>query len=457
MNWTSENAASVTKGLCFSRWEATKIVFDSRLIEYGDLFLALPGATSDGHQHVMDALNRGAAAAIVSKIPDNIVNKEKLLIVDNVLNTLYDLAKYKREHSKAKFIAVTGSVGKTSTKELLGLAFSAHGKTFYSRGNYNNYLGASINLASLPNDTEYAIFELGMDHAGEMAPLSEVIQPHIAIITAIEGIHLANFDSIEGIANAKAEIFEGMKSDGIAIINALSNCYPLLNEKAKPIDKVFSLGIDSKVMDYLINENQTIAKLNILKKEITIKLDMILGAHQIYNMMAALTCVASLGLDPLKSIDLVEQFKLPRGRGLVSTIIVHGKSITLIDDSYNAGPISMKAALKNMSYYNGRKIAILGDMVDLGPDSLKLHIGLKEDIITNNIDKVICFGRQMQNLYQVLPQDKKIGNYLNLKDLAKELPDKLSDGDVLLIKGSLYINNLYGFAKHLSEGTLDAL
>lgn len=452
--WTAKDAATATGGKVFSEWLGGKLVFDSRLIEKGDIFIALPGNTSDGHQHVAKALDQGAAAAIVSNIPENVSN-EKLLIVNETLKALTDLAKYKQTKTKAKLIAVTGSVGKTSTKELLNLAFSAHGKTFASRGNYNNYLGVPINLASMPDDTEYAIFEIGMDHAGEITPLSNLVKPHIAIITSIENIHRANFDSIEGIAQAKAEIFDGLQAHGTVIINSLSNCYDYLLNKAKIAGKILCIGRDSQLLDYNVRDNHTIVVADILNKNISINLDHILGIHQIYNMIIALTSVASLGLNLQESIKHIQQFQLPRGRGLVSKILVDAKEITLIDDSYNAGPVSVKAALKNMSYYTGRKIAILGDMVDMGPESLKLHIDLKEDIITNNIDKVICFGEQMQSLYQALPEEKKLGKYLHLKDLAQALPNLLETGDILLIKGSFYLTKLYYFTKYLSEGNLD--
>lgn len=455
MNWTSKEAALATKGEIFSNWEGDKIVFDNRLIEKGDIFLALPGAASDGHDHVKGALEKGASAAIVSKIPEN-VDKEQLLLVPDCLKALSDMAIYKRKKSNAKFIAITGSVGKTSSKELLGLALSAHGKTFISRGNYNNYLGVPINLASMPDDIEYAVIEMGMDHAGEITPLSNLTKPDIAIITAIEKIHIANFDSIEGIAEAKAEIFAGMNNEGIAIINSLSHCHELLKKESSP-HKTISLGIESEIATYEIKNNTTKAELNILDKEIILNIDSILGKHQINNMVMALSCVASLNLDPKKSIPALEKFQLPRGRGLVSKITVNSKNITLIDDSYNAGPVSVKAALKNLSYYQGRRVALLGDMVDLGDESLKLHLDLKQDIIDNNIDKVICFGNMMQNLYAALPEDKKLGSYLTLKDLALELPNKLETGDILLIKGSFYLTKLYGFTKHLVDGTLDLL
>ncbi len=460
MNWTSEEAAAATKGQIFSSWQGGKLVFDSRLIEAGDIFIALPGAISDGHDHVLSALANGASAAIVSTIPEGLADKKQLLLVENTLDALSSMALYKRAKSKAKFIAVTGSVGKTSTKELLYLAFSNYGKTFASRGNYNNFLGVPINLASLPDDTEYAIFELGMDHAGEITPLSKLVQPHVAIITAIENIHRANFDSIDGIAEAKAEIFDGLLPGSIVIVNSLSNCYPLLFKKAKDnpnIDNIISLGKESEVISYEVNNNNTKANLNILGQAITIDIDYILGIHQISNMMTVLACITSLGLSPIKSLNSLESFKLPRGRGLVSSIKVNGKRITLIDDSYNAGPVSVKAALKNMSYYYGRKVAILGDMTELGPESLELHLELIDDIIANNIDKVICFGKQMSIMQNELPKDKRLGSYFDLKDLAKDLPDKLLSGDILLIKGSFYLTRLYEFTKHLSEGTLHAL
>lgn len=460
MVWNSEILASITNGKAFSKWQSGKVVFDSRLVEEGDTFLALPGAALDGHDYVAQALEKGAAAAIVSKIPEGIVDISNLLIVENVLDALTIMAKYKRNKSKAKFIGVTGSLGKTSTKEILGLCLQVYGKTFISRGNYNNFLGVPINLASMPDDSEYAIIEIGMDQAGEITPLTSLSKPHMTIITAIENIHRANFDSIEGIARAKAEIFIGLEPAGAVIINSLSNCYELLLQIAQNnlnVSKVISIGLDSYLKSYLVQDNTTDAKVNILGQELNLKFIDIVSSHQIHNMIVALSCIKELNLDPSQSLECLKEFKLPRGRGLVSKIKVDEKNVTLIDDSYNAGPVSIKAALKNMSNYQGRKIALLGDMVDLGPESVSLHTGLKEDIINNNIDKVICFGKQMKDLYEVLPEDKKLGHYLTLKDLAAELPSKLLDGDILLIKGSFYLTNLYKFTKHLSEGTLHAL
>jgi UDP-N-acetylmuramoyl-tripeptide--D-alanyl-D-alanine ligase len=508
--WTAETAAEATNGVIFSKWQGNKLVFDSRLIEEGDIFLALPGTNSDGHAHVKQALEKGAAAAIVSKIPEDITNrplskiasirgfegglgsaqtavykevhedsstevahksptevefqkksnKDKLLLVDDVGQALSALAAYKRLKSSAKFIAVTGSVGKTSTKELLYLAFNAQGKSFASRGNYNNYLGVPINLASMPDDIEFAIIEIGMDHAGEITPLTKLVKPNMMVITNIEHIHRANFPSIDGIAEAKAEIFSGSLKEGVAIINSLSNCYSILRDQIHHnvnISKTITLGIDSNIIEYSVHNNQTYAKLNILGQIISLNIPNILGIHQIYNMVTALTCVAQFGLDPLISAKALENFKLPRGRGLVMPININGKLITLIDDSYNAGPISIQAALRNMSHYSGRKVAILGDMTEMGEESLAIHLALKQDILNNKIDKVICFGEQMGQLHQTLTTEIQLGNYLTLAELAKDLPNKLIDGDILLIKGSHYLTNLYGFTKHLIDNTLHSI
>lgn len=460
MIWDSVNLASITNGKSFSKWQGNKIVFDSRLVEPDDIFIALPGANMDGHDFVVQALDKGAAAAIVSRIPDGLADIDKLLIVENTLDALSIMARYKRHKSKAKFIAITGSVGKTSTKELLGLALEQYGNIFVSRGNYNNFLGVPINLASMPDNTEYAVIEIGMDHEGEITPLTDLVRPHLAIITAIENIHRANFESIEGIAKAKAEIFHGLLPESIVILSSLSNCYDLLVKEVESnnnIKQIINIGINSKILSYNVDNNCTKAQLNIMKEEVELNFEYIIGSHQIHNMMVALTCVNKLGLTLNKATESLSNFKLIRGRGEVSNIVIKEKKITLIDESYNSGPVSVRAALKNIGYYKGRKIAILGDMAEQGPESLQIHLELKEAIIANNIDKVICFGEEMSYLHEILPKDKQYGSYLNLKDLAKDLPDKLKDNDIVLIKGSFYLTRLYYFTQHLIEGTLNAL
>lgn len=461
MIWSSELMAEVTDGKVLSHWSGGKLVFDSRLIEEGDIFIALPGSNIDGHNFVENALlEKKAAGAIVSILPDNEELHKKILLVDDTLEALDKLANYKRKNSKAKIITVTGSVGKTSIKELLGLTLSPLGKTFISRGNYNNFLGVPINMASIPDDAEFAVFEIGMDHAGEISPLTKMVKPHLAIISSIENIHRANFDSIEAIARAKAEIFEGLEENAIAVINATSNCYDLLVsilDNVKSVKKIISLGIESKIEDYFILDNNTFSKLNILDEKANIEFSYILPYHQMANIVIALSSAASLGLDWHKSLENIKTFTLPRGRGMVTKINLDDKIITLIDDSYNAGPVSMKAALRTLSHYHGRKVAILGDMVDLGPESIEMHKGLNEDIIVNNIDKVICYGKKMEDLYNILPSEKRMASITDLKILAKELPSYLQSGDILLIKGSYYLTNLYGFTKHLCENSLDKI
>lgn len=458
MVWTAEKIEFVTGGKAFSNWKGGKLVFDSRLIEEGDIFIALNG-NLDAHEFVANALEKGAAGAIVERLVKGVDNK-KLILVPSAQVALERMAIYKRNNSKAKFIAVTGSVGKTSTKELLGSALEVHGNTFISRANYNNFLGVPINLASIPDSCEYAIIEIGMDHAGEIIPLSLMVKPDICIITNIENIHIANFESLEGIAYAKSEIFAGLKLDSKVILNSLSNHYELLIKLAnanKNIRKILSLGIDSKISSYTAENNKTKAILNICSEEIELSVEGIIGSHQIHNFMTALSLIKELGLKLTPSAINMQNFKLPKGRGEVLSIKIEDKKITLIDDSYNAGPVSVAAALKNMANYSNRKVAILGDMTDMGKDAITIHKSLKNDIMANKIDKIICFGNLMKSLYETLPVEVQLGHFTSLDELGKALPSLLEQEDVLLIKGSYYLTNLYHFTQKLKNGTLNVV
>ena len=455
MIWSSKEIAFVTAGKFFSDWEGGKLVFDSRLIQEGDIFIALGGTNSDGHDFVKQAFSQGAAGAIVSRKLSN-VDEHKLIIVKDTKIALHRMASYKRSKSRASFIAITGSVGKTSTKELLGLSLEPHGKTFISRANYNNFLGVPINLASLPNDCKYAAIEIGMDHEGEIIPLSQMVRPHICVITNIERIHISNFDSLAGIAHAKSEIFSGIMPEGTLIYNSLSN-HPEIPQKMAEMNsnvkKIINLGKDSKIVDYKVLNNHTHANIAIAEENVEIQLDQIIGMHQIQNFVTALTVVKELGLDLSLSVENMKKFKNPRGRGEVVKLKINDKNITLIDDSYNAGPISVAASLKTLANYPGRKVAILGDMTDLGEESSALHKSLSKDIEINKIDKVICFGTYMKALYEVLPEELKLGHFTSLDSLEKEFPSLINDGDTVLIKGSYYLTNLYHFTQKLREGS----
>ncbi|MEK6734128.1 MAG: Mur ligase family protein, partial [Pseudomonadota bacterium] len=282
-----------------------------------------------------------------------------------------------------------------------------------------------------------------------------IVKPYVAIITAIDNIHIANFNSLEALAKAKAEIFSGLDKQGIVIINSLSNCYDFLCNSASKYKKLLRAGIDSEVLSYEVKNNQTFVNLRILDRKIPLSFKFIIGQHQVQNMLITLSCVESLGLDLYKSAKALEAFELPRGRGLVLEIKIAGKKITLIDESYNAGPVSMKAALRNMANYNGRKLAILGGMVDLGEKSRELHIALKDDVAL--IDKVICYGAQMEDLFNELPEEKRLGIYYDHKSLAKGVSDKLLENDILLIKGSFYLTRLFEFTRYLIEDKLEEI
>jgi len=442
--WNSNDAEKATNGTSSQEWSGGKLTIDSRNIEKDDIFVALSGENTDGHNYVSEALKRGASCAIISKdINENIAT----LKVSDTLTAIDDLAIYRRNQTQAKMIAVTGSVGKTTTKEMLKLAFSALGKTHSSQGNYNNRLGMPISLASMDHDCDYGIFEIGMNHSGEISPLSDFLKPDLAIITIIAPVHIEFFDSVEDIALAKAEIFSGMKPGSTAILNIDNKYHYILEELAKKKGlRVINCGEegDSKLIE--INGDTITA--NIMGEIIVYKMQQV-PEHLIKNSIYVLSAVKALGGDLKKAAaNLINFFSL-KGRGKKSEIYLDGKKVILIDDSYNASPPSVKAALASLGKYKNRKIAILGNMLELGENSVKFHVDLKEDIESNNIDKVITFGNLMHELHKCLPDNKKLSHIETLDELITYVNNISVDGDVILVKGS-HGSRLYQFVEHIS-------
>ncbi len=230
--WTDKTASRATGGKSQGNWQASRVKIDSRGLEPGDLFVAIKGEHFDGHDYVAEALAKGAVAAVVSRVPAG-VKPVSLLIVNDTLKALEALGRYARKHCTAKVVGVTGSVGKTSAKEMIRLALSAHGKTYATSGNYNNHIGTPLNLANLPPATPFAVFEMGMNHAGEISHLTQMVRPHIAAITNVEAVHMEFFGSLEAIAEAKSEIFEGVGAGGTAVLNRDSPMYPVMARRAK--------------------------------------------------------------------------------------------------------------------------------------------------------------------------------------------------------------------------------
>lgn len=440
--WKSSEAENATGGKASCKWNATGVSIDSRKIEAGDLFIAIPGERFDGHNFVKDALNMGAAAAIVTHIPDGITDAAPLLIVKNIMNALQDLGRFSRNRMKGKIIGVTGSVGKTSTKEMLGLAFKGQGKIYLTEGNLNNHYGLPLSLARMPANTNFGIFEIGMNHPGEITPLSKLATPDVSIITTVEAVHLEFFKSVTEIADAKAEIFDGMKARSTAVLNFDNQYYNKLAKAAKLSDlKIISFGekegADFHIISYEEKSGKSLIKLSTDNNIISYSLGMT-GKHQAINSAGVLAVVSAAGGDVKKATANLAKFEAKSGRGKVFDINYQNKLITIIEDCYNASPASVTAALDNLGRQKtkGRKILVLGDMFELGKDGPELHKNLSKKLLENNIDLLFTAGELTLNLYNAIPNVKKGGTAKDSESLGIVLANSLEAGDIVLVKGS---------------------
>lgn len=432
MKVTGNLVAKLCNGQIGKDFIVNRICIDSRKIKEGDVFVAFKGQNSDGHEYISQAINKGATGIILTD-PDHFIADKPMVLVDNAQNTIEKIARYKRENSKAKFIAVTGSVGKTSTKELLKIVFSAQGKTFATQGNYNNFLGMCITIASLEGDEEFVILEMGMDKKGEIAPLSVLARPDLSVITTVQPVHIANFNNIEEITLEKASIVDGMKEGSYCIINnnslELESLKKYLHEKNIPY---MTLGAEAKISS-ITDRNENIEVKAIIKEQ---NIHFYLNTHQHHqaeNALMALLAVYALKLDPKNSIDNLKLFSSPEGRGQ----IIKKDKFTLIDDSYNANPMSMSLSLQYLSKMEGKKLAIIGDMRELGALSEKAHENLYREDICDKIDGFILCGPYMKFLWDKLPENKKVSYFENYHPLKQEVIELIKDYDIILVKSSL--------------------
>lgn len=445
--WTSSEAAKATSGSAVGEWFATGVSIDTRSLETGDLFIALQGDNSDGHLHVKAAIEKGAAAAIVSRSIEG-VDADKLLIVEDTFKALQDLGAASRNRSAARIIGITGSVGKTGTKEMLGRAFSQFGETSWSVKSFNNHWGVPLSLARMHAGSDFGVFEMGMNNPGEITPLTKAARPHIAIVTTVAPVHVGNFaEGIRGIAKAKAEIFAGIEKGGIAILNQDNDQYDLLKREAQKHDiKIVTFGegdqADAQLLDCLVASNGVRVKARILDQEITYILKDA-GHHIAMNSLAVLLAIKLSGQDIVKAAKALEQIEPPTGRGKRELLDIGDASnpVTLIDESYNASPVAMQAAFKVLALIDpgrgGRRIAILGDMLELGADGPKAHADLALPLKAANIDLVYTCGKLMKNLHDALPNDNGKFHAENSMELGQIVPDVLVPGDVVMVKGSL--------------------
>lgn len=417
-----------------------QVQFNSNDVVPGDLFIALQG-NNDGHNYVEHALARGASAVIVNrKIPD--VEQHKVILVSDTLAALYQLAEYKRSKSKAKFIGVTGSSGKTSTKEAIKAVVSAFGPTFASRGNFNNHLGVPLNLASMSDNTEYAVIEMGMNHEGEIRALTQMVKPDIALITTIAEAHLEFFESMLHLADAKCEIFEGMPKDGIAVINLDNQYYSrvLQNLYKLSIKNIYSFGESPKAQSRLVSYEQIGEEVrleySVLNDEVVIEMPFI-PRHYARNYAAVLTVASILQQDINIAARQLSTIHLTIGRGLLVNAKRAGHNYQIIADYYNSNPESLKASLEYLKLLSGRKkVAIIGDMLELGKNSQALHEDVINTIINSGAQSVFLVGKDAKYIYELLPSEIHKKHFDNVESLMNNIDQLFQGNELVLIKGS---------------------
>jgi UDP-N-acetylmuramoyl-tripeptide--D-alanyl-D-alanine ligase len=431
--FSSAEAEAATLGKASKAFEVNGLSIDTRTLRPGDLFVALKGDNRDGHDFVRAAFAAKAGAALVSHAPEGADGP--LLTVAHTQRGLEDLARAARARSHAKVIAVTGSAGKTTTKEILRIALNALGRTHASAASYNNHWGVPLSLASLPRDAEYGVFEVGMNHFGELRNLVGFVKPHLALVTTIAPAHLEFFGNCEAIADAKSEIFEGLLPGGAALIPADSVYAGRLAMRARQaqVSRIVSFGEqgEAKLISFAPDSAGMRVKADIFGTAV----DCLVGApggHIAQNVVGALAAVALLEGNVLNAAAALKHFAPLKGRGAR----FEAAGIHVIDESYNANPASMAAALALLGASSGRKVAVLGDMLEMGEGGVAHHAGLVQPIAANDVDLVFASGAQMKALWDALPANRRGGYAETSAQLKSLLLPALKPGDTVLVKGS---------------------
>jgi len=444
--WTAEAAAAAAGAQLApgAGWTAEGVSIDSRTLAARDLYVALKGPRFDGHDFVAAALSGGAAAAMVDRLMPS-VDPARLLSVADTQAGLEALASAARARSRARIVAITGSVGKTGTKEALARLLGAQGPTHASAGNLNNQIGTPLSLARLPAAAQFAIFELGMNHAGEIRPLSRLVRPHAAIITNVEPVHLEYFAGIEGIADAKAEIFEGIEPGGAAILNRDNSQFARLAAQARAcgVARIWGFGsdreADARLVSVSLRPDGSTARALILGREIGFDLPLA-GRHQVQNALAVLLAVAAVDGDLEAAAAALAGLPPVKGRGTSYDIAVPGGAFRLIDDSYNASPPAVRAALSVRGIAptgkGGRRLLVFGDMLELGPDGPAQHAGLAEAVAAAGVAQTFTAGPLARHLHEALPAGLRGGHAADSAALAPLVAAAVRPGDVVLVKGS---------------------
>lgn len=466
MLWTAAEAAEATGGANSADWAASGVSIDSRSLAPGDLFIALAGPAFDGHDFMATAFTAGAAAALSHRAPETtgLPAAAPILLVEDTMTALQRLGIAARARSSARFIGVTGSVGKTSVKEALARCLRAQAPTSASAGSLNNHWGVPLSLARLPRDAVYGVFELGMNHPGEIRELAAMLRPEVALITNIEAAHIGYFNSIEEIADAKAEIFESMGPNGTAVLNRDNPHFDRLATKARKagIGRIISFGRDARAEVRLIDCKLNAESSHVSAEILGLRLDYDLplpGMHWVMNSLGVLATVAAIGANPAAAAKELAHIEPIKGRGERHSIAFGAGAFDLIDDSYNANPTSVRAALDVLSRIEpgagGRRIAVLGDMLELGPDSAAIHAALNQPLQDAGIELVFTCGTGMAELNAALPSALRAGHAADSGALIPLVTNAIGPNDAVLVKGSA--GSRMGLIVEALKGMADAL
>jgi len=416
---------------------------DSREIAPEGLFVAIKGERFDGHDFVRQALENGAVAALVSQEKAAGLG-DRLIVVPDALQGLVDLARAARARSEAKIVAVTGSAGKTTTKEAIRTVLSRGGATHASIKSFNNHWGVPLTLARLPQGAAFGVFEIGMNHAGEITPLVKLVRPHVAVITTVAAAHLEFFPSVEAIAAAKAEIFLGLEPGGTAVLNADHPHLHILLDLARAagVERIitygFASGADWRIVALEMGEAETVARIEAGDSEIVLTLGL-KGRHMVANAVAALIVGELFGVPRGEALAALEEFGAPEGRGLTVRLGAAEKPLLLIDESYNANSASMVAALDVFATQRplgGKKVLVLGDMLELGAESPALHRALKQSVLDTGADEIFLVGANMAALAESLGAEAVAGRAQTTDEISQIVLDSLDYGDAIMVKGS---------------------
>lgn len=423
----------------------TGISIDSRTLSPGDAFFAIRGDQFDGHTFVAKAFENGAVVAVVEKDRQDCEGYGPLIQVDDVLGAMEQVGRAARDRAQGRIIAITGSVGKTGCKEALRAALTPSGRVHASLASFNNHWGVPLTLSRLPPQSEYGIFEIGMNHPGEITPLTQMVRPHIALITTVQAVHLSYFKSVDEIAAAKAEIFDGLVPDGVAIINQDNKYFDFLTERAGVAGAGWVVGFGTakgaaaRLVSTTTQSESSIVKADIMGDQITYKIGAP-GEHLVMNSLGVLAAVKAAGGDLATAALALADWTPPQGRGAKKTYSLGSGQITVIDESYNANPASMAAALSTLGQTEpgpgGRRIAVLGDMLELGEESAKFHSALANNVVKSNIDIVFTAGPLMNSLYNELPASYRGAHAEQSSDLTNDVTNYIRSGDVIMVKGS---------------------